>query len=101
MMGNGRGRLVHRAAVVGQAIRTWRRRREANRQDAFVKAWKAAWTEGCQHRWRGGMRGDVPYVQEDQRAAWLAGWQWADTNPDRRRQGGPPARGYRRSTDSR
>jgi hypothetical protein len=87
--------------VVGEVFKTWRRRLAAGKQDALVEAWKTAWTEGCNHRWQGGPRDEAPNSQDDQRAAWLAGWQWADAHPDRRRPGDSPVRGYRRSTDRR
>ena len=87
---------------VGEVLTAWRRRRAASKQDAFVEAWKTAWTEGCNRRWQGGPRDEIPYAQDDdQRAAWLAGWQWAEAHPDRRQRDGSPARGNRRSTDRR
>jgi hypothetical protein len=85
---------------VGKVFRTWRRRRIAARQDAFVEAWKNAWSEGCHRRWQGGSQDEAPDVYDYQRAAWLAGWQWADAHPDRR-QDSPPATDYRRSADRR
>ena len=89
------------AVLGGQVVRRWRRHRAAARQDAFVEAWKNAWTEGCHHRWQGGPRDEAPNVTADQRAAWLAGWQWADAHPNRRRDDPPVVRDYRRSTDRR
>lgn len=94
-----RDTLIHAAVPAAGVFTTWRRRRAAAKQDAFVKAWKTAWTDGCRRRWEGGPRDEPSYAQDDQRAAWLAGWQWADAHPDRRQQSGPLVRGYRRSTD--
>jgi hypothetical protein len=102
MITNGRDTALLRTAErVGRAFGTWRRRRAAAKQDAFVEAWKTAWADGCHSRWQGGLRDEVPYDHEDQRTAWLAGWQWADTHPDRRHRESAPTRGYRRSTDFR
>ncbi len=108
MSANGRDRLLHIAGRVGQVFRTWRRRRAAAKQDAFVEAWKTAWTEGCHRRWQGDLRDAVPRVQDDQHAAWLAGWQWADAHaqwadahPNRRRRSSSPDGGFRPSTDRR
>ncbi len=85
---------------VGKVFTTWRRRRIAAKQDAFVETWKTAWAEGCHHRWQGGSKDDAPDLYDYQRAAWLAGWQWADAHPDRR-QDSPPAADYRRNADRR
>ena len=92
---------INAAGPIARVVATWRRRRETAAQDAFVQAWKTAWAEGCRHRWEGGSRGAPSHVQDDQRAAWVAGWHWADAHPDRRRPDGPSLRGYRRSTDRR
>jgi ribosome modulation factor len=91
--------LPHITVRVGQVFRTWRRRRAVAKQDEFIEA--MAWTEGCNRRWRGDPRDIVPYVQDEQRAAWLAGWQWADAHPSRRRQSGQPGKGSRRGADHR
>jgi ribosome modulation factor len=95
-------KTLRRAGVpIAEVLMAWRRHRAFAKQDAFVKAWKTAWGDGCRRRWEGGSRDELPYLQDDHRAAWVAGWQWADAHPDRRRQGGPLVRGYRRSTDRR
>ena len=99
MIANGRDAILQvagRVGWVGQVLQTWRRRRAVAKQDAFVEAWKTAWTDGCHRRWEGVARDAVPRLHDDQHAAWLAGWQWADAHPqwervhpDRRRRGSP------------
>jgi hypothetical protein len=69
------------------------------KQDAYVAAWKAAWSEGCDARWRGLPVDAIPHKRGVARSAWLAGWQWASGQPDRRSS---DARGFpqgRRRTD--
>ena len=93
---------LRQAGMPGAGVLTaWRRRRAVAKQDAFVEAWKTAWSDGCRRRWEGGPRDEPSYSQDDQRAAWVAGWEWADAHPDRRRQSGPLVTGYRRSRDRR
>ena len=55
---NVRDALLHAVGRVAEVVPTWRRRRAAAKQDAFVKAWKTAWTEGCHRRWEGGPRNE-------------------------------------------
>jgi ribosome modulation factor len=69
------------AVQVGQVLAAWRRRRAVAKQDAFVLRWKTAWAEGYRHARQGLPTTAVPYVQDDQRAAWHAGWQWAASHP--------------------
>ena len=69
------------AVRVGQVLAAWRRRRAVAKQDAFVLRWKTAWAEGYHDARQGVPRTTVPYGQDDQRAAWLAGWQWAENHP--------------------
>jgi hypothetical protein len=93
--------LLQAGMPVAGVFTAWRRRRAVAKQDAFVEAWKTAWSDGCRRRWEGGPRDEPPYSQDEQRAAWVAGWEWADAHPDRRRQSGPLVTGYRRSMDRR
>jgi hypothetical protein len=92
--------LLRAGVPIAEVLMAWRRRRAVAKQDAFVNAWKTAWSEGCRRRWEGGTRDEPSDAPDYYRAAWVAGWQWADVHPDRRRQGGT-LRGYRRSTDRR
>ena len=98
---NVRDALLHAGMPVAGVLSAWRRRRAVAKQDAFVEAWKTAWCEGCHRRWEGGPRDQPAYAQDHQRAAWVAGWEWADAHPDRRRPSGPLVRDYRRSADRR
>jgi ribosome modulation factor len=80
-----RSPLVVRAAEwVGKTLGRWRRDWHERRDVAYIAAWKTAWTQGCEARWAGGNRDDVPHRSGPQRDAWLAGWNWADIQPDRR-----------------
>ena len=89
------------AVGVGQVLAAWRRRRAVAKQDAFVLRWKTAWTEGYHDARQGVPRATVPYGQDDQRAAWLAGWQWAEDRPTLDRPDYLVERGIRRSADRR
>ena len=62
---------------------------------------KQAWTQGCEARWHGSNRESVPQKKGPAHDAWVAGWLWADTQPDRRDASRLTSRahGRRRSTD--
>jgi hypothetical protein len=94
--------IVRAAEWVGRALGKWRRGRIEKRDDAFIRAWKAAWVQGCESRWRGATREDVPHRTGAEHDAWLAGWAWGDTQPDRRDASRPATRAHarRRSTDT-
>jgi hypothetical protein len=92
--------LVRTAVSVGQALGRWRQRRIAAAQDAYIETWKAAWAHGCDAGWRQVPVEAVPHRNGPRRDAWLAGWRWASTHPDRRRpEGSLPVHGRRRVTD--
>jgi hypothetical protein len=76
--------IVRAAEWFGRTLGQWRRERAGRRDDAYIKAWKGAWTEGCEARWHGAERSPLPYKRNPQKDAWTAGWLWADTQPDRR-----------------
>jgi hypothetical protein len=76
--------LVRGAVAVGRTLGQWRRRRIAAAQDAYVESWQAAWTEGCSSGWAGQPLTSLPYRRNPLRDAWAAGWNWAQTHPDRR-----------------
>jgi len=90
MTGTGRGgppdtsALVRAAEWLGRTLGDWRRRRAGSRDDKFIRVWKRAWTAGCESRWNGLTRQEVPHKQGPEHDTWLAGWLWADTQPDRR-----------------
>src|ERR1700682_194368 len=91
---SGRVPLTSRLATkVGSAFGGWLRRRAASRDNAFVRRWKEAWSAGRDSRWAGMGREAVPYRRSPDRDAWLAGWIWAGTQPDRRN----PSRSDRRA----
>jgi hypothetical protein len=77
--------IVRAAAWIGRTLGRWRRRRLESKHDAVIAAWKAVWAEGCAARWAGQPQSSVPHRRGRARDAWLAGWAWADTHPDRRR----------------
>lgn len=53
--------------------------------DAYVAQWKRAWTAGAQARWNGAPQGGNPHRSgSPMHKAWIAGWGWADKQPDRR-----------------
>jgi hypothetical protein len=94
--------IVRTAEWLGRALGKWRRGRSARRDDAFIRAWKAAWVQGCEARWHGQMREAVPHRNGPEHDAWLAGWAWGDTQPDRRDASRPASRAHprRRATDT-
>jgi hypothetical protein len=95
--------LVVRAAEwLGRILGQWRRGRTQRRDDAYIQAWKAAWVQGSESRWRGQTRETVPHRSGPEHDAWLAGWTWGDTQPDRRDASRPTSRAHprRRSTDA-
>ncbi len=64
--------------------------------------WKKAWVQGCESAWAGRPAGVPSGLSEQQRAAWRAGWTWAQTQPDRRRATSQIwLRNGRRSADAR
>lgn len=93
--------LVRAAEWLGRTLGDWRRRRGESRDDQFIRVWKQAWTRGCEARWHGHPREDVPNRSGPEHDAWLAGWNWADTQPDRRDPSRTPslAHGRRRAAD--
>jgi ribosome modulation factor len=72
---------VRAATWIGTTLGRWRRRHQSVRDDAFVDAWKAAWEEGYKDRLAGEARERNPYRRDPRKAAWLAGWVWADSVP--------------------
>jgi len=94
--------LAIRAATwVGRTVGRWQRHRAANRDEAFVRRWQQAWLTGRDARWGGAAQEAVPYRQSVQRQAWLAGWLWANTQPDRRNALRPDRRSQPRSSPPR
>lgn len=94
--------LVRAAEWLGRTLGDWRRRRTKLRDDHYIRVWKRTWTQGCHARWGGESRERLPYKKSPERDAWLAGWLWADTQPDRRdpSRGTPSlAHGRRRASD--
>jgi hypothetical protein len=73
--------MIRAATWIGRALGRWRRRHRSVRDDAFVDAWKAAWKEGYNNRTAGVARARNPYSRDPGKAAWLAGWIWADSVP--------------------
>ena len=66
----------------------------------LVAMWKAAWLKGTNAAWSPRRPARNPYKDEMERAAWDAGWKWADQNPDRRTNRAPRfAHPRRRATD--
>ena len=61
------------------------KRRQAVAGDMVVREWKQSWVKGAQSRWSGVSVSANPYPSGSFRAAaWMAGWRWADQQPDRR-----------------
>src|SRR3982074_2206695 len=89
---------VRLATWTGSAVGGWLRGRGAPRDNAYVRRWKEAWSAGRDARWAGVRREDVPYRPSPDRDAWLAGWNWAGTQPDRRDQKRPARRAQPRGT---
>jgi|SRR3954469_2430939 len=75
---------IRAAAWVGRSIGQWQKRRAMLRDEEFVRLWQRAWAAGRDSRWGGMSQDAVPYRRAVQRQAWLAGWLWANTQPDRR-----------------
>lgn len=97
-----RSPLVVRAAEwVGRTLGQWRRDRAERRDAAYIAMWKTAWSHGCEARWSGSAREAVPHRNGPKHDAWLAGWNWADTQPDRRVASRSPSQAHarRRFTD--
>lgn len=93
--------LIRAAEWLGRTLGDWRRRRTELRDDAYIRVWKRAWTQGCEARWHGDAREDVPHRKGPEHDAWMAGWLWADTQPNRRDGTRVPklAHGRRRASD--
>jgi len=93
--------LIRAAEWLGRTLGDWRRRRVESRDDAYIRAWKRAWAAGCEAHWHGAARDAVPYWKGPEHDAWLAGWLWAETQPDRRDASRNPsfAHGRRRASD--
>jgi hypothetical protein len=89
---------------VDSPIRTARRRLSfgARSEDRHVREWQDAWTKGARARWSGGEPAGNPHQAGSRRAAaWVAGWQWAEQQPDRRQsQTVRFAHPYRRRDDT-
>jgi hypothetical protein len=58
---------------------------EQSASDAFVEAWKKSWLAGADACWTS-QSSVNPNPHNPERAAWQAGWSWAQANPDRRRK---------------
>lgn len=71
--------VVRAATWIGSTLGQWRRRRASAKDDAFVNLWKSAWQEGCDARSAGAFEDANPHRRNPRKAAWLAGWAWADT----------------------
>jgi hypothetical protein len=85
--------LVRMSIKVGTAIGRWQRRRAARRDDVLVEKWKVAWAEGSDACRAGIPQDKVPHRRSPRRAAWLAGWQWAErsAHPQANGTAGGPA----------
>ncbi len=44
-----------------------------------MNLWKSAWQDGCDARLAGVSQESNPNRRDPKKAAWLAGWAWADT----------------------
>jgi hypothetical protein len=67
-----------------QKMARWRRHLISAAQDAYVEAWQSAWTAGCAAGWHGQpLR--APHRHGALSDAWHAGWNWAHTQPNRRK----------------
>jgi hypothetical protein len=78
MPNSRRSRVIKTATWIGSTLGRWRRRRASAKDDAFVELWKNAWQEGCDARLAGAPQESNPKRRNPQKAAWLAGWAWAD-----------------------
>ena len=92
---------IRAAAWVGRSIGQWQKRRAMLRDEEFVQQWQRAWVSGRDSRWGGVPEDAVPYRRAVQRQAWLAGWQWANTQPDRRNAARPDRRAQPRELATR
>jgi hypothetical protein len=92
---------IRAAAWVGRSIGRWQKRRAALRDEEFVRQWQRAWVSGRDSRWGGVPEDAVPYRRAVQRQAWFAGWQWANTQPDRRNAQRPDRRAQPRESATR
>jgi ribosome modulation factor len=79
-MPSSRSSSVIRAATwIGSTLGQWRRRRASAKDDAFVDLWKGAWQQGCDARLAGSSQEANPHRRNPRKAAWLAGWAWAES----------------------
>jgi len=92
---------IRAAAWVGRTIGRWQKRRATQRDEEFVREWQRAWVTGRDSRWGGIPQDAVPYRRPVQRQAWVAGWLWANTQPDRRNPLRPDRRAQPRAAASR
>jgi ribosome modulation factor len=92
---------IRAAAWVGRTIGQWQKRRVTLRDEEFVRQWQRAWVKGRDSRWGGASQDAVPYRRAIQRQAWLAGWLWANTQPDRRNPLRPDRRARPRASAQR
>jgi hypothetical protein len=93
--------LIRGAVFAGRLAGSWRQRQRAREQDAFVQLWKESWVEGCETAWAGRPQSTPLRLSGPQRAAWTAGWTWAQTQPNRRQSSSSGGWGHRgrRSAD--
>ena len=70
--------------AVERRIVEWRRHLILAAQNRYVEAWQSAWSAGCAARWHGQPFRSRPYRSKPLSNAWIAGWDWADGQPDRR-----------------
>ena len=95
---NVRDALLHAVGRVAEVVPTWLVVvRPPNKTHSSTP--EDGWTEGCHAAGRAA-REELLRARQSTRG-WVAGWEWAEAHPDRRRQSGPVVRGYRRSTDRR
>lgn len=81
MSGNGRGsQAEHQRWGLFERFRV----RRLNGKDTLVREWKQAWNKGAQARWSGKPFTNPHPAGSPRAAAWTAGWQWAERQPDRR-----------------
>ena len=52
-----------------------------------MNVWKSAWQEGCDARSAGATQEANPHRRNPRKAAWLAGWAWADTTAGTKQSG--------------
>jgi len=76
--------LIRGAEALGRTLGEWRQRRLTAAQDAYVESWQTAWTAGCSAAWAGEPVESIPFRRGPRHDAWMAGWHWARTQPDRR-----------------